>query len=229
MHAGVHVKTYDGAVPRQYSMDKRAAASVAARQRILDAALDALVASPEGPITLRAVAERADLALRTLYNHFSNRDALLTAAFARHAALSRAAIEAVTVPQADPDQQLRHLVEAYYTRYSDMGPRLTALLHVRGYPALVEEIRAIRAWRRQVLTQVLHAASTQGPLATTERVAVALAFTATSHAYWLMLIDELDGSKAATVTADALCAAIFPAVQCEVRTEHPQQTTANLS
>ena len=212
MHAGVHVKTYLGAMPRPYSMDKRAALSVAVGERILDAALDVLVASPDGAITLRAVAEQADLALRTLYNHFANRDALLTAAFLRHTALSRAAIEAVTVPQDDSDQQLRHLVEAYYTRYSDMGPRLTALLHVRGYPALVEEIRAIRAWRRQVLTQVLHAASTQGLLATTERIAVALAFTATSHAYWLMLIDELNENLAATVTADALCAAIFLAV-----------------
>jgi len=209
MHVTVHVKRYGVRVPRQYSMDKRAAASVAVRQRIVEAALDELVASPGGPITLQVVAARADLALRTLYNHFPNRDALLTAAFVEHAALSRAAVEAVTVPDADPDQQLRHLVGAYYTRYTDMGPRLTALLHLRGFPALTEQIRAIRAWRRQVLTHVLHSARCAGLLATSEPVAVALAFTATSHAYWQMLSNELDGSDAAKVTSDALCAAIF--------------------
>ncbi len=210
MHARTHVKSYSGRVPRQYSMDKRAADSVAVRQRIVEAALDELVASPAGgPITLQAVAARADLAVRTLYNHWPNRDALLTAAFVQHAALSRAAVEAVTVPDADPHQQLRHLVGAYYTRYNDMGPRLAALLGLRGFPALAEQIRAIRVWRRQVLTHVLHSARCDGLLATSERVAVALAFTATSHAYWQMLTDELDGSDAATVTGDALCAAIF--------------------
>lgn len=197
-------------MPRPYSMDKRAAASVAVRHRIVEAALDELVASPAGaPITLQVVAARADLALRTLYNHFPNRDALLTAAFLQHATLSRATVEAVTVPDADPDHQLRHLVGAYYTRYTDMGPRLTALLHLHGFPALTEQIRAIRAWRRQVLTHVLHSDRCAGLLATSEPVAVALAFTATSHAYWQMLSNELDGSDAAMVTSDALCGAIF--------------------
>lgn len=183
---------------------------MAVHQRIVEAALDELVSSPAGGlITLQAVAARADLALRTLYNHFPNRDALLTAAFLQHAARSRAAVEAVTVPDADPDRQLRHLVGAYYTRYTDMGPRLTALLNLRGYPALTDQILAIRAWRRQVLTGVLHAAGCTGQLTTPEHVAVALAFTATSHAYWQMLSDGLDGEDAATVTADALCAAIF--------------------
>lgn len=196
-------------MPRAYSMDRRAAVSLAVRQRILDAALDELVASPGHPITLLAVADRADLALRTLYNHFSNRDALLTAAFVQHAALSRAAVETVTVPDRVPDQQLRHLIGAYYGRYADMGPRLTALLKLRGVPALSEQIDAIRTWRRQVLTAVLRPAQREGLLAVRTPVAVALAFTATSHSYWRMLSGELTGGDATTVTADALSAAIF--------------------
>ena len=190
-------------------MDTRAAASQAVRQRILDAALDELVHSAGDPITLQAIAARADLALRTLYNHFPNREALLTAAFAQHAARSRTAVEAVSLPDTAPEQQLRHLVAAYYSRYTDMGPRLTALLSLRGFPELTEHVLAIRAWRRQVLTEVVQAANRAHMLRTSQQAAIALAFTATSHAYWQMLTDDIDSTHAATVTADALCAAIF--------------------
>lgn len=196
-------------MPRKYSMDTRAAAAAAVRHRIVEAALDELVAAPDGSITLQDVAARADLAVRTLYNYFPNRDALLTAAFVEHANLSHAAVRAVSVPEVSPDQQLRYLVDAYYTRYSEMGPRLGALLGLRDFPALVEEIIAIRAWRRGVLAHVIHEAYCDGLLSTSESVAVALAFTATSHAYWQMLTNELVGDRTAAVTATALCAAIF--------------------
>ena len=39
--------------------------------------LDEVVAADGEPITLQGVAKRADLSLRTLYNHFPNREALL--------------------------------------------------------------------------------------------------------------------------------------------------------
>ena len=196
-------------MPRNYSMDTRAAATDAVRHRILEAALDELVAAPSGSLTLQAVAARADLAVRTLYNHFPHREALLTAAFIDHTALSRAAVAAASVPHAHPAQQLQYLVEAYYTRYRDMGPRLTALLAVRELPALTTQIIEIRTWRHEVLTQVIHTAHQAGLLTTTEPVAVALTFTATSHAYWHMLTTELDTTTAPTITTNALLAAIL--------------------
>src|ERR1700692_2410210 len=101
------------AVPRSYSMENRSATTAATRQRIIEAALDEVVAAKGEPITLQGVAQRADLSLRTLYNHFPNREALLGAAFSHHAAQSRAAVEAVTVPDTDPAEQLRHIVAAY--------------------------------------------------------------------------------------------------------------------
>ncbi len=192
-------------------MDNRAAATLAVRQRIVEAALDELAAAPQGAITLADVAARADLALRTLYNHFPSRDALLTAAFLHHGSLSRDAIEAVSVPDATPDEQLRHLIGAYYSRYADMGPRLTALLGLRGFPALAEQVRAIRNWRRQVLGAVIAAAREEDLLAASEATALALAFTVTSHAHWQVLVSELHREDPATVTADALCKAILHA------------------
>ena len=198
-------------MPRDYSMVNRAAATAGIRQRILDAALEELVAADGGPITLQAVAERADLALRTLYNHFPSRDALLSAAFQHHAAQSRAAVEAVSLPDGDPNEQLRHAIGAYYARYAAMGTRLTALLSVRGFPELDEQIRAIRAWRRGVLRKIIRRARRAGTLTVPETTAVALAYTMTSHATWEILVAELDGTRPdpARLAADTLCAALF--------------------
>jgi AcrR family transcriptional regulator len=192
-------------------MERRAAAADAARSAILEAALDELVAAGGEPITMQAVARRADMALRTLYNHFPGRGALLSAAYLRHAAQTRAAVEAVAAPDAGPQEQLRHIIEAYYAGYARMGTRLTALLSVRGDPELDEQVRAIRAWRRRLLGDVVGAARRSGALAAPARDAVAVAFTMTSHAAWLTLVEELGrtAGDATRVAADALNAALF--------------------
>ena len=162
-------------------MVNRAAATAAMRQRILEATLDEIVLAGE-LITLQGVADRADLALRTLYNHFPNRDALLSAAFTHHTDQTRAAVEAVTVPDADPEEQLRHIVGAYFARYATMGQRLGALLSLRGFPDLEEQIGAIRSWRRQVLDGIIGRAWRAGMLITAKPTALALVFTMTSYA-----------------------------------------------
>jgi len=192
-------------------METRAAATAAVRQQIIDAALEELVAAGGRPITLQGVADRADLALRTLYNHFPNRDALLSAAFLHHTAQTQAAVEVMSLPDAEPEQQLCHAVRAYYERYAVMGPRLKALLSLRGYPDLEEQVRAIRAWRRGVLGQIIRRACHEGVLAVPESTAVALAFTMTSHASWELLIGELDGTgpEPYEVAGQALSAALF--------------------
>src|SRR5579872_2791057 len=156
-------------------MENRSAATAATRQQIIDAALEEVVAAGGEPVTLQGVAKRADLSLRTLYNHFPNREALLSAAFSHHAAQSREAVEAITVPDTDPAEQLRHTVAAYYGRYAAMGARLTALLSLRGFPELEEQVRAIRRWRRQVITQIVAHAQDTGLLQTTAPTAIALA------------------------------------------------------
>lgn len=193
-------------------METRAAATMSAQNRILEAALDELVAVGGESITMQAVADRADLALRTLYNHFPNRDALLTAAYLYHAAQTRTAVEAaVTVPDAGPEDQLRYIIEAYYSAYARMGPRLTALLSLSGIPELDEQVGAIRAWRRQLLGKIIQRARRAGVLAMPVPAAVALAFTITSHAAWQILLEELDGAATnpPRVAGDALSAALF--------------------
>lgn len=192
-------------------MENRAVVTLATRQRILDAALDELVAVDGDSITMQGVAARADLALRTLYNHFPNRDALLSAAFSQHWAVTRDLVETVEVPDAEPDEQLRHIVRAYYSRYSEMGPRLTSLLSLRGFPELEEQVRSIRSWRRGVIRRVIRRGVDVGSLAVPESAAVALVFTMTSHSSWVAIVGELVAtpSDAQQVVGDALCAALF--------------------
>jgi AcrR family transcriptional regulator len=198
-------------MPRSYAMGNRSATTAATRQRIVEAVLDEVVVANGEPITLQGVAWRADLSLRTLYNHFPNREALLGAAFSHHAAQSRAAIEAVTVPDTDPSEQLGHIIGAYYGRYAAMGERLTALLSLRGFPDLEAQIRAIRSWRRQVVHDVVTHAQDKGLLCIEVPTAAALVFTMTSHATWEQLVGELNGDAAAAtrVAVETLRSALF--------------------
>jgi AcrR family transcriptional regulator len=64
-------------------MATRAAAVEATRERILDAACDAFLASWYDDVTLRDVAAAADVALQTVVNHFGTKEALYGAAVKR--------------------------------------------------------------------------------------------------------------------------------------------------
>lgn len=198
-------------MPRQYSMQNRSRATEAIRDRILDATLDELAIVGGETITLQAVAARADVAQRTLYNHFAGREEILAAAFLHHAQKTRAEIEALSVPDAETGEQLRHVVAAYYARYDRMGARLDVLLSLRGFPELDEHVRTIRAWRREMLAGIVERAERDGTLAVPAAVGVALAFTLTSHAGWQTLRESLNGDldEVGDVAHRALSSALF--------------------
>jgi AcrR family transcriptional regulator len=187
---------------------ERAAADV--RERILEGALDEVAANGEG-VTLQGVAARADVALRTLYNHFGGREDLLAAAFLHHAAQTRAAVEEVTLPDAPPDEQMRHVIGAYHARYTSMGTRLSALLALRGFPELDEEIHQIRTQRRQRLSEIVARAQHAGLLKLATPAAIALAYTLSGHSTWQTLVEHADGdtSEATRLANEALCSALF--------------------
>lgn len=191
-------------------MATRERASAEVRERILEAALDEVAASGEG-VTLQAVAARADVALRTLYNHFAGREDLFTAAFLHHAAQTRAAVEAVAPPDAPPDEQLEHVLAAYHARYARMDNRLSALLSMRSFPELDEQIRLIRAQREQRMTELVSRAEQAGLLKLPVPSAVALAYTLAGHATWQTLLEHADGDarRATRLATEALSSALF--------------------
>jgi AcrR family transcriptional regulator len=63
--------------PRTYNMEKRAAAAEATRRRILEATLALHTEQGIHPTSLQDVAERADVALGTVYRHFPTMDELV--------------------------------------------------------------------------------------------------------------------------------------------------------
>jgi AcrR family transcriptional regulator len=183
----------------------------AVRGRILEATLDELVAAEGDAVTMQNIAVRADVALRTLYNHFADRDHLLAATFAHHGAQTRADIEALRLADACAQAQLDDVVDAYYARYRRMGARLSTLLSLRGYPELEEQIRAIRDWRRRLMRGIIARAEQEESLVLPAQTAVVVAFTMTSHACWRTMLEATGGAHARTTQAAklALGSALF--------------------
>ena len=68
---------------RSYTMGARQTAKDATRDAIINAAIDTFMAERSFAITLPAVAERADVTVKTVLRHFGGRDALIEAAWSR--------------------------------------------------------------------------------------------------------------------------------------------------
>ena len=68
---------------KRYSMELRAAAAEATRERILEAAGEAFLESWYDDVTLAAVAKRAGVSGQTVINHFGGKEGLFTAVQAR--------------------------------------------------------------------------------------------------------------------------------------------------
>jgi AcrR family transcriptional regulator len=66
---------------KAYSMELRAAATEATRERILSAASDAFLEDWYDEVTIAAVAKRAGVSGQTVINHFGGKEQLATAAF----------------------------------------------------------------------------------------------------------------------------------------------------
>ena len=83
------------------------------RDEILVAATEVVLESGPGRFSLREVARRANLAPSALYNHFANREALITALAMR--ALDELRAYLGGAPESDdPTERLRSLAHAYF-------------------------------------------------------------------------------------------------------------------
>jgi AcrR family transcriptional regulator len=135
-------------------MAARAAAVEVTRERILDAACDAFVASWYDEVTLRDVAAAADVALQTVVNHFRTKEALYGAAVERISD----AIEArrYDVEPGDVEGAVATLIDDY-DRTGDFTLRTLAeegRLAVVG-PGLARGRRGHQAWVEHVFPTAL--------------------------------------------------------------------------
>jgi AcrR family transcriptional regulator len=107
---------------RTYSMDLRAAAADATRERILAAAAGLFLERWYDDVTLVAIAERAGVSGQTVINHFGGKEPLAAAA---HQRLSDEIVSRRYMPQAG---DIPALVEAVVDDYETTGDSVVRLL-----------------------------------------------------------------------------------------------------
>lgn len=98
---------------RSYTMGVRQTAKDATRDAIINAAIDTFMAERSFAITLPAVAERADVTVKTVLRHFGSRDALLEAAWSR---AYQDVVAERTPPSPEPEAALGVLIDHYERR-----------------------------------------------------------------------------------------------------------------
>jgi len=178
-------------------MAKRAEEVDATRRQILDAVVDVAAASGLEALTMQAVAERADVAVRTVYNHFESRDDLVASALARLAAETRSVGMSVTVDGRGPRDALLAFVDAYAGSYEAQGDGLRVLMDSLAVEVVADVVREVRTWRRRRLRSLVRAAEGSGDLRVPVAEAVDVAYLATAYATWATLTGDMGLSASA--------------------------------
>ncbi|MFJ6252750.1 MULTISPECIES: TetR/AcrR family transcriptional regulator [unclassified Streptomyces] len=91
------------------------------RRAVIDAAREIVADSGADALTLEAVAERADVAVQTIYNRVGGRSALLTAVAEQAMEESRAYMDAAYAAPGTPEERLL-LATAAYARFARERP-----------------------------------------------------------------------------------------------------------
>lgn len=181
-------------------METRAAATAATRARLVDAALEVLGEVGVDSLTMQEVAQRADVALRTLYNHFSTKDELLSEAVTTSLDEVRRAIAELMARDGRPRDQLLDFVDVYYRIYDRQRLPAAAMLGAKGVSDVDAQVTEIRSWRRSHVTRLLRAIDAEGGLRLPVNQAAALVYTLTSYATFSSLVVDarlrLDAARA---------------------------------
>ena len=129
---------------KAYSMDLRAAAAEATRERILESAAEAFLEHWYDEVTIASVAERAGVSGQTVINHFGGKEQLAAAAIER---LHREIVSVRYTPEAGDIPALVGAVVDDYEKTGDAVVRLLAL--EEKIPALQDLLDRGRAGHRE--------------------------------------------------------------------------------
>lgn len=99
---------------RRYDMSARQEAKTATRDAIVKAAIDTFMAERSFAITLPAVAERADVTVKTVLRHFGSRDRLIDAAWSQ-------AYDEVMAERTPPPDDLPGALDVLIAHYERRG------------------------------------------------------------------------------------------------------------
>jgi TetR/AcrR family transcriptional regulator, cholesterol catabolism regulator len=121
------ISSSGAAVPAPAQQTTRAAESAARRQRLLDAAVSLATEGGYDAVQMRDVASRAQVALGTLYRHYSSKDQLLLAALADQASTLRARLAQRPPRGSDPGDRVADVLRRA-TRALTRDPSTTAAM-----------------------------------------------------------------------------------------------------
>lgn len=199
-------------MPRAYSMENRAQKREETRSRLLHAASELIVEQGKIDQTLTAVAVRADVAVRTVYNHFDSFGELLAEAMsAITEEFSVMAPEPVEDHRLAPRSALELLVSQWFDEISKNYDRLAALIAVGDSVELKQALADARQLRLQRVRAVLKLAQARGQLRVPLESAVAVAYSATGYHAWVSLVHDLglSSTEAARLVTESVLAFAF--------------------
>jgi len=186
---------------RPYRMKRRAQLQEITRQRITESAVELHGTLGPARTSISAVAEHAGVRRSTVYRHFPNELALLTACTAHWMASNPAPDLQRWAAAEDPDKRLRSALEELYTFYRRTEQMMDNIVRVEGtMPNVKQMFRGFRDYLALAGDTLMAGRRTRGRARQRVRVSIghALAFST-----WCSLVREqgLDVTQA----ADLMC------------------------
>ena len=128
------------------------------RKRILDATLALASKGGYDAVQMREVAERADVALGTLYRYFPSKIHLLVSALAREFEQTRQKLDKRPIPGGTPADRIIYVLSKV-TKNMQREPLLTEAI-TRAFmfadPSAASEVNAVASLMEQMLTDAMH-------------------------------------------------------------------------
>ena len=146
------------AAPSAPAAELGSAAQRDRRKRILDATLALASKGGYEAVQMRTVAERADVALGTLYRYFPSKIHLLVSALAREFEQTQEKLERRPIPGDTAYDRMLYVL-ARITRTMQREPMLTEAM-TRAFmfadPSAAAEVNAVARLMEQILTRAMH-------------------------------------------------------------------------
>lgn len=194
---------------RPYTLRARAQAVERSRSAILAATRQELARVGYGALRVAAVARRARVSQRTVYDHFASRAALAEAALRERADALRERVSRWRTRGTEPDATLDELVSFHARTYREEHALLETL--VEGAPPAIARrlLRELDAERLRIIGRTVSQLAGRNGLRVRPAEAVALIHAALAYPAWRIAITGPAGRRAPRLLASALKAALL--------------------
>ena len=189
--------------PRAYDRSRRDEALAETRQRIVDATVALHAEQGASRTTYAMIAERANVAIPTVYNHFPTLTDLFGACIGDTTSRAPGVGGKTAAGPSDPGRRLAALVPALFARYRFLSPWLRWSQHEAH---LVPELGAFHARFREQHLQLIRDAIAPVSGGRASAAAVGLVDALTQYSSWETLTQRhgLSDDQAATAVLSAL-------------------------